>query len=1612
MYVYFLMYGSIDSKSPIESSFLEENFEAKRKYLIELIENWNENRLELFAISMPEGDSLEIYGAMRFYFRDTGEKVFSKCIRVSSTATTESVIEALVEKFRPDMKMLTTPEYSLWEAHENGNERKLGRDEKPLLVQLNWHKDDKDGRFILKNDNEPEKINRNTGRFSKRLKNELKKRSKSIDNVGATNAKAFEEPKTVTEEVFSDASSNPFNRTISNPEVVMKKRREQKLENKLKEIMGSNGGSLKIYGHNINPFKNYVSILVSIYDRASKILIEALQKYGIENEDPNNFVLTQKIMPHNSINRMSKSISDLREEATEDVVIFNERVLDGDECPLLNLLNHKEKKNDNRTSNEEIIFTLKRCTVSPKMPPQTVMATQQITPSPIYQHLNKNSMINLTTSQYQQSLGVSPTNSVTSSSSPMYGGGGGGGIQKSISKRPAIVPINHLTGKENHDSVILIQPNVTIIGSNPDLAQPQNQAILLTGQNVIPRHCLISFSDGSVSITPLDGRGIVEVNERKIISTTLLKDGFTIKIGNVNGFRFYSNYNQNKYIFNNNLLGSHQLLSTSPSINDPTMPITTHFDANPYAAPVYPRKGSVSSIYSSQSPYNLTSNNYFGTQQSISVYPPQNLPALIEVIDQFGNDDLFLSLLITNSTIQLINFRPSPAFILYMSLRHRSSTLYKPSITMDIRNGLTQQYFDMICKKITHVIYSNPSNVDSLAFWLTVSSELLFIIQSDVHLNSILLQLRDNLYNLVEKCFSLLNDACHVQLSYTMYTFLNGTIDDGVGSNETISIFENIMSQLRRNRTNAALQIQIFSQLFHYVNMYIFNWLVGTEEGASHLTLSWAIHLKERLYHIYKWAENHGLELAVECHMDRIQQAVNLLTTPKTVDQVAVLGATCYKLNSRQVEYLLRRYISDVSETPVSESIINDCIKLSQSQADESAKEEGLPVELLEERRLNVPFMFPQEGYVIQLQKGIPSYLMELIDYLEQQGVCRFIPLPNINGSWTVHMKNYIHNSETLSQASTEFASSRQHINNMSHIQTPPTAIVNQNTIKPQVVSISFAKINNGIGLSIVAAQSTENKNVGIYVKKVFEGGAAYKDGRIETGDQLLTLNGHSLIGISQEAAAEIMAKCGPQLNFEVAKNAAYCNGLSSWFSKANENNEREIKYQQRVSNNQTPIYNGNNNYSSTVNGNNYSIYRPRTTSESSMQSNFNNNLSKQTHHLPSHYRTSTRPPIIQPGRPSSYNTSSNNISSSSLGCPPQHNDYSSMNQMVNKNMLPSTVRVRSSSVIPFGQENTTTTTTTTILPPRIPMNNIVSSQGGNNLIIKKDYLNNGRRSAPLFGEELTPKELREKLNDELDVLEGKGDRMTEYDRIRYRELVQQLGNISTSPQKSYNNNIMNGGGGVVVPRHRHPHQQPPPFLSEMTSKFEQKRQSQSSSISGSSSSHNQHRNGVESLIDNVVADVKKINLVVEENQSKEGTFNNRLNLDNNNIKLSNTLNITKICNNQQVEQLSPNSQEENKNPLQNNIIEKSKDEPRVRNEDEVDEPRVQIIGSNEIYNDPRVRRLNEIQSRSNRTNVDGSNLDFKDKMKMFAASLGEETPKAKICTSSAQREIEHSLEK
>jgi hypothetical protein len=68
---------------------------------------------------------------------------------------------------------------------------------------------------------------------------------------------------------------------------------------------------------------------------------------------------------------------------------------------------------------------------------------------------------------------------------------------------------------------------------------------------------------------------------------------------------------------------------------------------------------------------------------------------------------------------------------------------------------------------------------------------------------------------------------------------------------------------------------------------------------------------------------------------------------------------------------------------------------------------------------------------------------------------------------------------------------------------------------EPEVQTVRLSK-TNGMGLSIVAAKGVGKERLGIYIKAVVEGGAAWQDGSLEAGDQLLRVDGQSLIGITQ----------------------------------------------------------------------------------------------------------------------------------------------------------------------------------------------------------------------------------------------------------------------------------------------------------------------------------------------------------------------------------------------------------------------------------------------------------------------------------------------------------------
>lgn len=73
-------------------------------------------------------------------------------------------------------------------------------------------------------------------KLSRREKKELKKQEKEAQLLSQ------DEKENAAEKLYSAVPESSFTRSISNPEMVMRRRRQMKLERKLQEIRASDGG--------------------------------------------------------------------------------------------------------------------------------------------------------------------------------------------------------------------------------------------------------------------------------------------------------------------------------------------------------------------------------------------------------------------------------------------------------------------------------------------------------------------------------------------------------------------------------------------------------------------------------------------------------------------------------------------------------------------------------------------------------------------------------------------------------------------------------------------------------------------------------------------------------------------------------------------------------------------------------------------------------------------------------------------------------------------------------------------------------------------------------------------------------------------------------------------------------------------------------------------------------------------------------------------------------------------------------------------------------------------------------------------------------------------------
>ncbi|XP_035296341.1 afadin isoform X14 [Cricetulus griseus] len=1086
--------------------------EEERRKLADIIHHWNANRLDLFEISQPTED-LEFHGVMRFYFQDKAAGNFAtKCIRVSSTATTQDVIETLAEKFRPDMRMLSSPKYSLYEVHVSG-ERRLDIDEKPLVVQLNWNKDDREGRFVLKNENDaipakaqsngPEKqdkegVIQNFKRtLSKKEKKEKKKREKEAlrqasDKEESPSQGDDGENSRLAAEVYKDMPETSFTRTISNPEVVMKRRRQQKLEKRMQEFRSSDGrpdsgGTLRIYADSLKPNIPYKTILLSTTDSADFAVAESLEKYGLEKESPKDYCIARVMLPPGSQHSDERGAKEV--------------ILDDDECPLQIF---REWPSDKGI----LVFQLKR------RPPDYI-------PKKMKKHVE---------------------------GKPMKGkdrvDGSGYGSALPPEKLPYLVELSP-DGSDSRDKPKLyrLQLSVTEVGTE----KFDDNSIQLFGPGIQPHHCDLTNMDGVVTVTPRSMDAETYVDGQRISETTMLQSGMKVQFGTSHVFKFVDPV-QDHVLSKRSVDGG--LMVKGPrhkpgAIQETTFDLggdihsgtalpasrsTTRLDSDRVSsASSTAERGMVKPMI------RLDQDQDYRRRESRTqdgTGPELILPASIEFRE--SSEDSFLSAIINYTNSSTVHFKLSPTYVLYMACRYVLSSQHRPDISPTERThkaiAVVNKMVSMmegVIQEVDQVDQKQKNIAGALAFWMANASELLNFIKQDRDLSRITLDAQDVLAHLVQMAFKYLVHCLQSELNNYMPAFLDDPEENSLQRpkiDDVLHTLTGAMSLLRRCRVNAALTIQLFSQLFHFINMWLFNRLV-TDPDSGLCSHYWGAIIRQQLGHIEAWAEKQGLELAADCHLSRIVQATTLLTMDKYVpDDIPNINSTCFKLNSLQLQALLQNYHCAPDEPFIPTDLIENVVAVAENTADELARSDGRDVQLEEDPDLQLPFLLPEDGYSCDVVRNIPNGLQEFLDPLCQRGFCRLIPHTRSPGTWTIYFEGADYES---------------------HLMRENTELAQPLRKEPEIITVTLKK-QNGMGLSIVAAKGAGQDKLGIYVKSVVKGGAADVDGRLAAGDQLLSVDGRSLVGLSQERAAELMTRTSSVVTLEVAKQGAIYHGLAT----------------------------------------------------------------------------------------------------------------------------------------------------------------------------------------------------------------------------------------------------------------------------------------------------------------------------------------------------------------------------------------------------------------------------------------------------------------------------------
>jgi hypothetical protein len=212
------------------------------------------------------------------------------------------------------------------------------------------------------------------------------------------------------------------------------------------------------------------------------------------------------------------------------------------------------------------------------------------------------------------------------------------------------------------------------------------------------------------------------------------------------------------------------------------------------------------------------------------------------------------------------------------------------------------------------------------------------------------------------------------------------------------------------------------------------------------------------------------------------------------------------------MRYLLENYIIEENEPMLAIELIDQLVSLARAHADTMIVQDGFQLRLDDSPNLNMPFVLPRDGFIVESLRGIPPDMTSYMDALQLKGEIRVL-LPSSSRQnpmqiWTGHMSSrtsidpQIHGTPQClpSPSMQRHASlSSKRTNGSTNRSLFPSGergidVIGLNSSQqPSIMQITLKRPpGKGIGLSIVEIVGQRIQS-GIYIKKVIEGSAAFQ---------------------------------------------------------------------------------------------------------------------------------------------------------------------------------------------------------------------------------------------------------------------------------------------------------------------------------------------------------------------------------------------------------------------------------------------------------------------------------------------------------------------------------------